>query len=315
MSVGNLQYLYRFAVVIADHSFIVAYDSRGYNNAQLPISKLQRLPVLTKKSNWAKQVFPLTIIVIGVLLMLTQLATNFGNYLKAPLTKVEYPPTYDFATYNQLLSKFVHDGLVDYKSLSKAQELNKAVDELASISPEHFADNNQKLTFWINNYNLLILKNIINHYPLKERSSLIRDLSLRKFVIGGQTISTDDIRTGKIYPLITDPRAIFLTCGGALGFPKLLSVAITAESMPDNMDEATTEFVNRPGNVILESNTETIYISQFFKWNARLFGQSPFQFVNDHLPKNRRVDLDDFHTKTRYLGLFNWTLNEEAANK
>lgn len=271
--------------------------------------------MLTKKSNWAKQIFPLTFIVIGVFLMLTQLATNFGNYLKAPLTKVEYPPAYDFATYNQLLKKYVDDGLVDYKSLSQGPELNKAVDELASISPEHFADNNQKLSFWINTYNLLILKNIINHYPLKERSSLIRDLSLRKFVIGGQTIATDDIRNSKIYPLITDPRAIFLTCGGALGFPKLLSVAITAESMPSDMDQATAEFINRLGNVVLDSTTETMYITQFFKWNQSLFGQSPFEFVNQHLPKSRQVDLEDLHTKTRYLGLFNWTLNEKAANK
>ncbi len=249
--------------------------------------------------------------------MLSQLVTNLDNYLKAPLTKVEYPPQYEFAIYNNLLNKFVHDGLVNYKDLANAPELDNAVKEIEGISPEHFADSNQKLAFWINAYNLLILKSIINHYPLKEHSALIRDLSLRKFIIGGQTIAVDDIRTTKISSLISanDPRPIFLVCGGTLGYPKLLSHPIASETMEADMQEATDEFINRPGNVVYEPRSCTLYISQFFKWNKSLFPGSPFIYVNNQLPKKRRVDFDDFHTKTSYLGLFNWTLNQEVQNK
>lgn len=273
--------------------------------------------MLTKKTNWTKQVLPLTIIVIGVFFMFAQLAANLGNYLKAPLTRVEYPPSYEFAGYNQLLGKYVHNGLVDYRGLSQSNDLSKSVDELAGISPDHFADNNQKLAFWVNAYNLLILKNVVNHYPLKQRSPLIRDLSLRKFVIGGQTIATDDIRTLKIHPLMdkNDPRPIFLTCGGALGYPRLLSHAITAEHMSEDMDLSTNEFINRPGNAAFNERTNEFYLSQFFKWNEDLFPQSPFVYVNDRLPRKDQLDLDDFHVKPRYLGMFDWTLNEETKNQ
>jgi len=277
--------------------------------------QVQGRTVLSKRNNWTKQILPLTIIVIGIFFMLTQLVTNLDIYLKAQLTKVQYPPSYDFALYKHLLEKFVHEGLVNYKVLAQTKELDSAVDELASISPEHFADNNQKLAFWINTYNLLILKNVVNHYPMKERSSFIRDLSLRKFVIGGQSIATDDIRTGKIQPLISsgDPRPIFLICGGALGYPRLISHPISLETLESDMNEATNEFVNRKNNVVYEPRTGTLYISQFFKWNVSLFVGSPFEFVNQHLPKARQVDFDDFHTKTSYLGLFDWTLNEGHA--
>lgn len=272
--------------------------------------------MLNTKRNWKKQLLPLTIIVIGFLFILTQVLTNINAYLKAAFTRVDYPSEYQFAVYNQILNKYVHDGLVNYKGLSESAELNKAVDELAGISPEHFADNNQKLAFWINTYNLLILKSVVNHYPLKERSPLIRDLSLRKFVVGGQSIATDDIRTTKIYPLIDlkEPRSIFLTCGGALGYPKLLNHVISKETMDADMTESTNEFINRPGNLIYREGSGTLFISQFFKWNEALFSPTPFVYVNNLLPKQKRVDFDDYHTKTSYLGLFNWTLNEEVSN-
>lgn len=257
---------------------------------------------------------PLTIIVIGLVFILSQWLTNLDNYLKAAFTKVDYPSQFQSQTYSQLLDKYVHDGLVNYRDLVQAKELTLAVDELAVISPEHFADNNEKLVFWINTYNLLILKSIANHYPLKEHSALIRDLSLRKFVIGGQTLAVDDVRTGKIYPLVdrNDPRAIFLTCGGTLGYPKLLSHAISTKTLAEDLEGSTVEFVTRLGNVVYDERSGTFFISQFFKWNESLFKESPFSFANRYLPKKRQIDFDDFHTKTRYLGMFNWTLNEEV---
>ncbi len=104
---------------------------------------------------------------------------------------------FDYSLLNSLLNKYVKGDKVNYKQLVKEKDnLLKFTEQLAKISPDSheklFPTRNDKLAYWINAYNALILKTIVNDYPVES----IKDINfigvmvwLNKNMLGGEKIS------------------------------------------------------------------------------------------------------------------------------
>jgi len=85
-------------------------------------------------------------------------------------------------SYAEALSTFVDNrGMVDYRGLKlQPQALNTYLKFLSGVSEQTFSQwsNQDKIAFWINAYNSLTLKAILDHYPIK--SSFFRSLKYPK---------------------------------------------------------------------------------------------------------------------------------------
>src|SRR5680860_829556 len=72
-----------------------------------------------------------------------------------------------FSKTDAFLKEHIKDGLVDYKAIHEnphtLNELVKMAGQL-SVSKDK-ADGYQ--AFWINGYNLMVIKGIVDHYPIK----------------------------------------------------------------------------------------------------------------------------------------------------
>jgi len=262
-----------------------------------------------------RSLLPLVLLAIGLVLITLQFVSNVGGYVKALLVPVEYPLTYEFPTYDSLLKRCVSGDLVGYKVLANSPDLNQAVDELERINPSRLATPRDRLAFWINAYNLLVLKNIADHYPMKSVRDVDHFMSLRKFVIGGVPYSVEDIQRREIMPMLkrTDSMAIFLMCGGAMGYPPLIDHAISAARLDDDMKFAVYDFVNNPKNVSFDIDTGTFLISRFFNWYQDLLVKdfdNPFEFANAHLAPFKRVPVADKRILKVFMPQFNWWLND-----
>ena len=82
---------------------------------------------------------------------------------------------FDFSTWDDLLKKYVtpktingvYLNAVDYKKLGKNQEWAKLVKDLEKASLSSLKTREEKLTFWINVYNIMAVKMVLDHYPVK----------------------------------------------------------------------------------------------------------------------------------------------------
>ena len=78
------------------------------------------------------------------------------------------------ASWNVLLQQYVDaDGNVDYHSWKKSQtDLDKYIQLLEKTPPANYWDKNDSLAYFINAYNAVTVKLILDNYPLKS----IRDI-------------------------------------------------------------------------------------------------------------------------------------------
>ncbi|MBI4532441.1 MAG: DUF547 domain-containing protein [Candidatus Melainabacteria bacterium] len=271
-------------------------------------------------ANLKKGFVPLVLLGIGLLLIALQFLSNLGNYTKTMFVHTEHPLGYRYTIYDALLKTYIKDGLVDYRGLKQSSRLLKAVSELEHISPDKIIDSRDKLAFWINAYNLLVLKTVADSYPVNNVRQIAKSLSLRKYLIGGIPYSVSDIEAMEIRPYLRShfPQAIFLMCAGARGDPKLLNHALEGKLLITEMNQAAYVFVNNPQNVYLDTDTNTLYLSLFFKWHADFFQAdfgSPYAFVNAYLQPDKQLDLTDYHLRKSFAGSFNWWLNDLALEE
>src|SRR5258708_21790920 len=64
------------------------------------------------------------------------------------------------------LDAYVRDGLVYYRALkSDRSKLDAYVASISEVAVDG-APRNERLAFWINAYNAVVLKTVIDHYPI-----------------------------------------------------------------------------------------------------------------------------------------------------
>jgi len=268
-----------------------------------------------------KRVVPaLALFAIGFVMVIVSVGSHLGDYARSVFVHVDNPASYSFATFDKVLSQCVKDDRVDYKEVAKSKELQQAVDELAHIGPDRMVAPADRLCFWLNSYNLLTLKLIADRYPITSIRQLGQDTSFKRFIVGGKQLSLSDIYLNRILPMVgsVEPKAIFLMCGGSLGYPSLQDHAVQPEHLSGDAEAAAYKFLNDPANVYFDFEANTFYLSPFLEWNRVLFDKqygSVFAFANRYLPAEKQANLQRVSTLTSFRPTFNWQLNDVAPIK
>jgi hypothetical protein len=276
------------------------------------------MPDAKSKLSWKRSILPLTLLLLGGAFASIQLLYNAGSYMKSLFISVNHPKTYSFELYDRLLFAHVKEGLVDYAELAKrSDQLSQAVEQLSRTSPDQLATEEDTLCFWVNAHNLLVLKTIVDHYPLKSVEKISDHFGLSGFVVGGKTYTVSRIEEQEIRPRLNngDVRVLFTICGGARGDPFLQNHAFTPARLNADLDHCCRQFVLDSNNVYLDPDIDTLFLSPLFKWNERLLEKdfdSPFDFANHYLPVDKAVNLESIHIKKAYFTKFNWWLNDTA---
>ena len=103
--------------------------------------------------------------------------------------------------FNQVLQEHVDEnGRVNYTKLKANPENFEAyLDLLAVAKPTAAWSYNEQLAFWINAYNAIVIKGVIDHYPTNSvrRIKLFRGFFYRlKFQVAGKTYTPNQIEHG-----------------------------------------------------------------------------------------------------------------------
>jgi hypothetical protein len=238
-------------------------------------------------------------------------------------------------TFDTLLDLYVRDGLVYYRALKADRaRLDAYVNALAAASVDQLSREEQ-LAFWLNAYNAVVLRTVIDHYPIQGRSPDYPPRSIRQIPgaferlthrVAGRTLTLDQIEH-TILPPFNDPR-VFLALGrGAVSSGRLRSEAYTAAQLEQQLVGVANECLARPECVQLDREGGKMSVNAIFSWREREFAaayadKAPPAFA-DRSPIERAVVAfvqprlltteKEFLAKNSFQMVyrkFDWTLND-----
>jgi hypothetical protein len=237
--------------------------------------------------------------------------------------------------YDQILDANVRDGLVYYRALRADRvRLDGYVTSLAGVSIDS-APREERLAFWLNAYNALVLKTVVDHYPIPGRTSDYPAHSVRQVPgafertlhrVAGKMVTLDQIEQ-TILSEFHDPRVYLVVGRGAIGGGRLRSEVYTAASVETQLKEAAAECTSRSQCVEIDRANNQVNVSSIFSWRSREFitayagaapemfaARSPIErailaFVQPTLLTTEREFLEKDQFKVVFRP-FDWSLND-----
>lgn len=196
------------------------------------------------------------------------------------------------------------------------QRLARYLDRLQAV-PVSALNRAEQKAFWINAYNALTVKVILDHYPVDS----IRDIDLSGWftkgpwkagllTVEGEKLSLDDIEHRILRPIWRDNRVHYAVNCASIGCPDLQDVPFTARNMEELLDKAARQYINHPRGVHFQ-NDEKLVISSIYDWFQEDFKES-LNGVLEHLASYADPQLANrlrsFSGDVDYA--YDWRLNE-----
>ena len=260
-------------------------------------------------------------IFIGCLLLLSIFGVLFLYHFRVEVDvrtqqSVEDTP-FSHDLFNQVLQEHVDEnGQVDYTQLkANPEKLETYLDILAAARPTEGSYNAQ-LTFWLNAYNALVIKGVIDRYPTTSvrKIKLFNGFFYRlKFHVAGQTYTLGQIEHDIIRAEFVDPRIHFALVCASRSCPPIGNSAFSEETLEESLETLTFNFIQDPRHVRIDRAERRVYSSKIFKWYEEDFQEGydgVADFLADYLsPEDAEFVLSP-DVKFRYLD-YDWTLNDQ----
>jgi hypothetical protein len=213
-------------------------------------------------------------------------AARYASVLILACLSVAAPSAQDVAsdaarrkTLDQILDVYVRDGYVYYRALRlERQKLDGYVTALSNVQVDRLSRDEQ-LVFWLNAYNALVLRTVIDHYPIQARSNVYPPRSIRQipgafdkltYRVGGRPLTLDQIEQ-TILPQYHDPRVYLALGRGSVGGGRLRSEAFVPAELEKQLSEVASECASRSQCVQVDRGGGKLVASPIFSWREKEF--------------------------------------------
>lgn len=238
---------------------------------------------------------------------------------------------------DDILDMYVRDGLVYYRALrSERGRLDRYIASLDVPQATYDAwSRERRMAFWLNAYNVFVLRTVIDNYPIRGKSANYPPASIRqipgafertKHRAAGRSLTLDEIEK-TILPEFKEPRLHLALGRGAIGSGRLRSEAFTADRIAAQLDDVQKEFVTEQAMLKIDRTGGTISVTSIVSWNAAAFidaydksadgpfaERSPIEralvaFIRPHLLPLEREFVQKNEFRVTYHP-FDWSLND-----
>ena len=213
-----------------------------------------------------------------------------------------------FSLTDQFLKTHVTNGAVDYETIYAAPTALNNILHLASTLSISKDDKSYK-AFWINAYNLAVIKGIIDNYPLKSPLDKPGFFDKVKYDLAGHNVTLNTIENTFLRAVFNDARVHFVLVCGAKGCPPLIPNAYLPETLENQLQEQTSLAINGTSFVKINNKKKRVEGSEILKWYKADFvakGQSEIDFLNQF----RTVKIPSKFKLT--YSTYNWALNSQS---
>ncbi len=234
------------------------------------------------------------------------------------------------------LKKYVRTDGVRYKDWKEHRgKFDLYLEALKAVNPEdyeHFSPDERK-AFWLNTYNALAIKLVLDNYPIKGNNRDYPANSMRqipdcwkavKWKAAGRDVDLYTIKHQILRSEIADYRTHFAVVPASRGGPKLSTRAYTPKGLDARLTADTTEFMNNEEHLQFLPDQQTIKVSKIFRWFAldfvkRVDGKAVFpppadeeivqEFVMPFAAPEVQKQFEGKRAKVEFI-LYDWSLNE-----
>ena len=237
----------------------------------------------------------------------------------------------DHGAYATLLERYVtrhDDGINRVRYAALRAEARAALDgyvaSLEAVAPDRL-NRPEQMAYWINFYNALTLKVVVDHYPVAS----IRDIAIspglfsrgpwrkRLVTVAGEALSLDDIEHRILRPIWQDPRIHYAVNCAAIGCPNLQPEPFTAARLEGMLEKATVDYVNHPRGAAMlprRFGADRLTASQIYDWFQADFGGSE-RGVLDHLRRYAVGETGRLLANVEAIDSYryDWSLNDSFA--
>jgi hypothetical protein len=229
---------------------------------------------------------------------------------------------FDHAPWDALLRKHVNAiGEVDYAALkAHRQALDSYVAALSAASPDSrkdlFPDRAAELAYWLNAYNALVARGVVDNYPTRS----VRDLGAlygffrrKDYTLGGVKMSLQFLENEIIRKRYQDPRIHFAIVCASLSCPLLAREAFTAAQLERQLERVTRASLAENRNAAIDPKTQTVTLTALFKWYAADFGPA-LAYVRRYSTPQRLALLEQLGPSPRIRFFdYDWSINESGS--
>ena len=211
-----------------------------------------------------------------------------------------------FSKSDTFFNTYVEDGRVDYKAIKSNPTL---LNELVTIAKNYTVskDNvNEYQAFWINGYNISVIKTVVDNYPIASPLKKAGFFDVIKQEIGGMKITLNDIENKLLRGNFkSEPRFHFVLVCAGLGCPPIINEAYKPNILGAQLEKQTKIALNNPK--FIRVNKNKVQVSQIFEW------------YNGDFTKNGNLAAyidsyrdEKFPTKVKVSYYpYDWTLNDK----
>ncbi len=226
----------------------------------------------------------------------------------------------DHSSWSEFLSKYIEpqDGLNYFRYGEVSETDSKALDDylvgLQSVVVTELTDE-QQFAYWVNLYNALTVRVILDHYPIES----IRDISFgllsrgpwKKSLVTVQNVdlSLDDIEHGILRPVYEDERIHYAVNCASIGCPNLQTMAFSEKNLESLLEQSARQYVNHTRGVKIVDGE--LIVSSIYKWYEADFGDSEAEVIEhliEYASDELKTKLDEFDEIDDYE--YDWSLNE-----
>ncbi len=235
--------------------------------------------------------------------------TVFALLLIANILNAAAQPLDFFKSADEFLQESIENGLVKYQYIKdNPAKLNALINQIETYLIVGKEPEVQK-AFFTNAYNILVIKQIVNNYPLFGPLKLDGFFDKKTFIVAGQKMTLDQLEKEVLFAAFPDPRLHFVLVCAAVGCPPISDYAFTPDSMEVQLERKTTEVLNINWYIrVYKTNTQ---VSEVFRWYEKDFVNDTTD-IKDYINKYRELKIPESHKLNHYE--YDWSLNDISSS-
>ncbi len=218
---------------------------------------------------------------LGLLLLLsacTTISPSLKSFESAQLSEFSHQ------IFDQALRQNVDDfGRVDYQGLkSQSNSIEAYYQSISQYSPdshpELFPSEQHRLAYWINAYNVAVIKIVLEYYPIAGVEEVKPPLALfflpdktgffvfQRPVFGNVSTSLYYLENSVIRERFFEPRIHFALNCASISCPALPNYAFTGNQLNQQLEQEVRRFFSESRNFRIDLTTKTVYLSAILDW-------------------------------------------------
>ncbi|MBD3402856.1 DUF547 domain-containing protein [candidate division GN15 bacterium] len=197
-----------------------------------------------------------------------------------------------YAAYADLLDRHLLGTRVDYAALKANRSVLDSLITDLEMADLREATLEQKLAFYINAYNLITLRSVIDAYPVESIKDIDGVFDEQEWRVSGQLVTLDELEHEIIRKQFDEPRIHVAVNCASIGCPPLAPEPYRAPTLDSQLTEQSVFFAGSSDYNRLHPERARAELSKIFEWFGEDFiPQYQTDTTQDHLSEKENASL------------------------